>query len=334
MTKEQVEALPEPKAAEVLAAWVKAKRSELPSALMGSSSKVHAKLAKKALYQLQSAGVAAPESKPVSESATASTESTPEFEGILSMQLGSGERAFLAAIPIRGGGLELFTGIVHDELGLAQIASERNNRSNWRKHMQALKSDKAQRHMAVPFARVKLELARALWLTNESKTDLETDIRDGLARLGVEPVDPNFPVPALEAGDAEGAADGAKLFELFEFQQWLPGEKDLASLAARVDAVKILPIDDAAKQEKSIAQCRALAAEVFTPAIRTLYARRLMYAGELLDANDAPNDAARVRAEARRLAHGSAPSTFAEQLFIKALPNLPKSAAAQLGLKK
>lgn len=333
MTKEQVEALPEPKAAEVLAAWVKAKRSELPSALMGSSSKPHAKLAKKALYQLQSAGIVTEAPKPADSAPAPAADAPVEFEGILSMQLGSGERAFLAAIPVRGGGLELFTGIVHDELGLAQIGSERNNRNNWRKHVQTLRNDKTTRHMVVPFSRLQLELSRALWLTRQAKHDLDTETEDMLSRLGLTPVDPNFAVPALEATDADGAADGAKLFELFEFQQWLPSEKDLAALAQQVDALKVLPLDEAARREKSLALCRKLAAEVFTPAIRTVYARRLMYAGELLEHNGSTADAARVRAEARRLAHGTAPSTFAEQLFIKALPNLPKTAAAQVGLK-
>lgn len=333
MTKEQVEQLSEPKAAEVLAAWVKAKRTELPSALMGSSSKVHAKLAKKALYQLQSAGVATEAPKPEGEAV--SVESAPaEFEGVLSMQLGSGERAFLAAIPIRGGGLELFTGIVHDELGLAQIGSERSNRGAWRKHLNQLRSDKKTRNMIVTFDRLKLELGRALWLTRESKTDLETNIEEGLARLGITPIKELVEVPPLEAGDADGAADGAELFSLFEFEQWLPSEKDLATLAQRVEAVKILPLDEAQKTAKQLTLCRELAAEVFTPATRLLYARRLMYAAELLDANGSAADAKRARAEARRLAHGTAPSTFAEQLFIRALPNLPKTAAAQLGLKK
>lgn len=333
MTKEQVEAMAEPQAAEVLAAWVKAKRSELPTALIGSSSKAHAKLAKKALYQLQSAGVQTEASKP--EGAPVNVESAPtEFEAVLSMQLGSGERAFLGAIPIRGGGIEVFTGLVHDELGIAQIGSERSNRGNWRKHMLALKNDKKTRHMVVPFSRLQLELNRALWITRETKTDLETNIEEGLSRLGITPVDPNFALPPMEAGDAEGGADGAELFKLFEFEQWLPSEKDLAALAQQVEAVKILPLDEAAKTEKSLKICRDLAAEVFTPTVRTLYARRLVYAAELLEKNGSAADAKRVLAEARRLAHGTTPSAFAEQLFIKALPNLPKTAAAQLGLKK
>ena len=61
MTAQQVEGLPEAKAQEVLDAWVKAKNPELPQALSGSASKAHAKLAKKALYRLQSSGGAVPE---------------------------------------------------------------------------------------------------------------------------------------------------------------------------------------------------------------------------------------------------------------------------------
>ena len=45
MTVQQVEGLPETKAQEVLEAWVKAKKAELPLALAQSASKAHAKLA-------------------------------------------------------------------------------------------------------------------------------------------------------------------------------------------------------------------------------------------------------------------------------------------------
>lgn len=334
MTKEQVEALPEPKAAEVLAAWVKAKRAELPSALTESNSKPHARLAKKALYQLQSAGVQLEAPKPAA--AAPSTEAAPvQFEAVLSMQLGSGERAFLGAIPVRGGGIEIFQGIVHDELGLAQLGSERSNRNTWRKHMAAMREDRKTRSMIVPLSRLQLELGRALSLTRAAKTDLDTEIEQGLQRLGVKAIDSNVEIEALQPGDEAGAADAATFFTLQEFEQWLPSESSLVTLSQRVDAVNILPLDEAAKTTKKEALARELAAEAFTPAVRTLYARRLMYAAEILDANAQGDDAKRVRAEARRLAHGKAASAFAEGLFVKALPTLTKpSVAAQLGLKK
>lgn len=332
MTREQVEALPENKAAEVLEAWVKAKRADLPQALTQSTSKPHAKLAKKALYRLQSAGVEV--AAPAAEGpGLVLTDKPIEFEGVLSMQLGSGERAFLGAIPVRGGGIEVFQGIVHDELGLAQLGSERSNRSSWRKHVATLQADQTTRTMIVPFARLQLELGRALFITRRDKVDLDTEIEQALQRLDVAPVETDLAVPPLEATDEAGAADGATLHDFFEFTQWMPSEKDLVTLGQRVDALKALPLSDEQRKEKSEKMAREIAAETFTPAVRSLYARRLIYAAEVIESAGRADDARRVLAEARRLAHGSAPSTFAERLFIKVLSNLPKSAAAQLGLK-
>ena len=59
---------------------------------------------------------------------------------------------------------------------------------------------------------------------------------------------------------------------------------------------------------------------MFTPAVRLIYARRLWYTAEVIDFQKRASDAADARAEARRLAHETTPSRFAEQLFIKALP--------------
>jgi len=333
MTVAQVEALGEDQAAAALAAWVKAKRSELPQALAKSGSKAHARLAKKALYQLQSAGVAVAAEASAAPATPSAPEAKVEFESVLSMQLGSGERAFLAAVPIRGGGVEVFQGIVHDELGLAQFGSERSNRSSFRKHLDALRKDTSTRTMIVPFARLQLEVGRALTLTERNKTELETPVREGLSRLGITPADPDVVVPPLEGSDAANAADGAALCGLFEFAQWLPGEKELAVLSERVDALKALPLDEAKRTEKSEKLARELAAETFTPAVKLLYARRLIYAAEVLGSQGKADDAKRATAEARRLAHLPGPGSFGEQLFVKALPHLKPSLSAQLGLK-
>jgi hypothetical protein len=331
MTREQVEALPENQAAEVMEAWVKAKKPELPQALTQSNSKLHAKLAKKALYRLQSAGVTVQSASP-SETAPVLNDAPVEFEGVLSMQLGSGERAFLGAIPVKGGGIEVFQGIVHDELGLAQLGSERSNRATWRKHVATLQNDQSTRTMIVPFARLQLELGRALFITRRDKVDLDTEIEQALQRLNVTPVSDEVVVPPLEPGDEASAGDGAKLHQLFELTQWMPSEKDLVTLGQRVDALKVLPLSDEQRKEKSEKLARELAAETFTAPTRALYARRLVYTAELLEHSKRPEEAKQVLAEARRLAHTSLPSVFAEQLFIKVVSNLPKSVSAQLGL--
>ncbi len=303
MTASQVEGLPEAKAQEVLDAWVKAKQAELPAALTQSASKAHAKLAKKALYQLQSQGVQAAPPKKDESAKPASDAPKNEFPAVLSMQLGTGERAFLFAQPIQGGGgLEVFQGIVHDELGLAQFGSEKASRNLYRRRMNELERDPQARVMLVPFERLLLELGRAITLNERTKAPYNADIEKALHRVGVTRQEPDFPIPPLEASDANNLEDGARLHELFEVSQWLPSEKDLVSLTQRADALRTLPLPEEQKTAKIEQTARELANEVFTPAVRTLYARRLM--------------------------HQATPSRFAEQLFVKVLSTLPKTAPA------
>lgn len=336
MTSQQVEALPEEQAKAALDAWVKAKRPELAQALARSSSKAHARLAKKALYQLQSSGVeAAPAPLPAEAAPVEAPASREEFPGVLSMQLGTGERAFFFALPVRGGGLELFQGLVHDEFGLAQLGSVRSNRNQYRRRMRELETAKGEPVMVVPFERVQLELGRAITLNERTHTEYGAEVRDALARIGVTPQDPDVVVPPLEAGDLERAEDGAAVHACPEVSQWMPSEGDLITLSNRVEAIALLPLTDEQKAEKRRQFARQLAAETFTPAVRTLYARRLWYTAELVEHLGRADDVTKLRGEARRLAHAEAPSRFAEGLFEKALETMkaPTKAGAMPTLK-
>lgn len=330
MTAQQVEALPEPQVQEVLDAWVKAKKPELPQALAASASRPHAKLAKKALYRLQSSGVAlAPAEKPTAPAVDPGPIKV-EFPGVLSMQLGTGERAFLFAYPVRGGGLEIFQGIVHDEFGLAQFAAERANRNLYRRRMAELQGSTTERVMLVPFERIQLELGRAMTLNERSKTVYGAEIAQALHRIGVTPQEPDFAIPALEPKDAETREDGAALHLLPEVEQWMPSEMDLVTLTQQVDVLRNgpLPLSDEQKDEKCEGLARKLAEQVFTPAVRQLYARRLWYSAEVMEGQQRAQDAAKTRAEARRLFHETPPSRFAEQLFLKVLATIPKTKRA------
>lgn len=330
MTAQQVEALPEAEARAVLEAWVKAKRPELPSALRDSSSKPHARLAKKALYQLQSSGVTVEEKR---DAAPAAPVESPlsAFPAVLSSQLGTGERAFFFAVPLRGGtGIEVFSGVVHDEFGLAQINNEKANRAQYRRRLKELESDPDSKVMLVPHERLKLELGRAISLNARTKTEYGTEVSLMLERLKITPQDPDVAIPPLEAGDAGSREEGAKLHELAEITEWLPSETDLVMLSSQVGALDVLPLDAEKKQEKKETLAKTLAHQLFTPEVRLTYARRLWYTAELLDNRGRPEDAAKARAEARRLAHETEPSRFAEQLYVKALPEVRAPTAAEL----
>ncbi len=135
LTPEQAEHLPEAEAAQALAAWVQARRPELPEALSRSTSKVHARLAKKALYQLKSSGVAVMATPAPAPALVTNPAPVEDFGGVISAPLGTGERALFFARPVRGGGLDVYQGILHDEFGVIQLEQARATRDQWRRRM-------------------------------------------------------------------------------------------------------------------------------------------------------------------------------------------------------
>ncbi len=323
MTAAQVEALALDEAQQVLAAWVKARRAELPAALAGSRSRAHARLAKKALYQLKSGGVAVAEPAKREPAAAAPAPSAPpeELSGVLSAILGTGERAIFFARPQRGGGLEVYQGIVSDELGIVQLDGGTSSRSTYRKRLRELANEPVLKVLQVPFSRMREELGRALALNERSRSPLPEGADAALRRLGVEPVAALPELPAPEASDEAQAALGASLHDERELAQWLPPEPQLRLLAQRVEEVKASPLalSDAQKTEALTAKVRQTAAELFTGEVRKLYARRLWAMAELFEASGREQGARIARAEARRLFHTQAPTRFGERMFEKVI---------------
>jgi hypothetical protein len=313
MTAAQVEALSEDKAAEVLAAWVKAKQTALPEALMQSKSKPHAKLAKKALYQLKSVGAAVPEPKPAVEQAVAPLPSKEDeaMLGTMSPVLGTGDRALFFARPLRGGGVEIYQSIISDEFGIVQFDRAQTNRATYRNRIKELRAQSDISLVFVPLERIIEELGRAMTLNDRSRTNIPSEMADGLTRLGVVPLDPDWKLPAPEPTDEQTAAGAAKLHDEPEIKQWMPPEAQLSAMSALAAEVK----DDAAKQEAKAAE---LASAFFTPAMRQLYGRRLWQMAELFDGTGRAAAATLARATGRSLFHGAAPSAFCTRLFVKA----------------
>lgn len=319
MTAAQVEALSEDKAAEVLAAWVKAKQTALPEALAQSTSKAHAKLAKKALYQLASSGAAV--SKPATIAAPAA--SLPEKEdenmmGTMTPVLGTGDRALFFARPLRGGGIEIYQSIISDEFGVVQFDRAQTNRGVYRSRIKELRAQRDLAILFVPLPRIVEELGKAMTLNERSRTNIPSEMADGLTRLGVVPLDPDWTVPAPEANDAALVAESAKLHDEPELKQWMPPEKELAGMSDLAAEVK----DDAKKAEAKAAE---LATTFFTEKLRQLYARRLWLNAEYFDGARA-EQAARARATARHLFHQPTLPPFCAALFVKAFElALPKA---------
>src|SRR5439155_22428339 len=115
---------------------VKARRSELAEALARSKNKSVARAAKKALYQLKSSGVAVAEAAPQKSAPTAAADAPgEEMPALISSILGTGERALFFVRPVRGGGLEIYQAVVHDEVGIQQLDRGTTSRAEYRRHL-------------------------------------------------------------------------------------------------------------------------------------------------------------------------------------------------------
>lgn len=315
MTQAQVEALSEKEATAVLFAWVKARRAELPEALAGSTSKVHARLARKALYQLRSSGLGVEVPRPAADTVSPIVEEKEdEFPAVVTPPLGTGERALLFARPLRGGGIEMFQAIVSDEFGVAKLDAAQANRGLYRGRIKELRSHPDVAVALVPFSSIITELGRALTLNDRSKNTPSPEMTDVLRRLEVEPLDPEWPIPALESGDGAAVEANGSLHDQAEIKQWMPPEQELAALGKE-------PVTDPAEQTRRSTEA---ATRFFTRPMRQLWARRLWQTAEVFDFMQRPEPAALARATARHLFHETALSPFMVRFFSKVFELLPK----------
>lgn len=312
LSQAQVEAMGEPEADAALDAWVKAKRHELPEALARSSSKLHARLAKRALYRLKSSGLEVATPQAIAQLPQPLASAPEEFPAVLSAILGTGERAVFFVRPVRGGGLEVFQGILNDERGVMQLEGGTAKRSTYRKRIEELQADPSLKVLLVPWERMKLELGRALAMNDRTGTRPTDESADILRRLDVVAENPDWDVPAVEAGDEALAAGAKALHEHPELKQWLPSEPAIAELGRRLDPIELAgqPLGEAAQR-----QAREVAQGYLTRERRKIYARRLWAMAELFDRSSRAEAAGLARAEARVLYHLEIPSLFVEAMF-------------------
>lgn len=319
MTASELEALDEEKTQMILGAWVSAKRRELPEALAGSASKLHARLAKKALYQLKSQGVAL--SAPVrTEPPPARPAAPEELQGVLSGIVGTGERAAFFGKPRSGGGVDVYQAVFSDEEGLVTLSRSDSTRAAYRKHLEALEDSEVPVVM-VGFSRIRQELEHALWLNFKRQAPLPDDIDHTARLLDLTPRERQLDIPPASPDSRTLARRAAKLHEEPELAQWMPSQTALETLSRRVDEVLHSPLQlsDAQRAEQLELKVRQAAEELLTPAARALYARRLSAMAELFEVNQKPDAATLARAEASLLAHTSEASMFAEAMFRRVL---------------
>jgi hypothetical protein len=313
LTAAQVEKMNEQDAQAALAAWVKARRAELPEALASSKSKPHAKLAKKALYELRSSGLAVATPKPAEALAAPIQTPVEEFPCVLSAILGTGERAVFFVRPVRGGGLDVYQGIINDERGVMQLEGGTAKRAAYRKRIDELQSDPTLKVLLVPWERMALELGRALTMNERTMTKPAEGAMDLLRKLAITPANPDWDVPAPVTGDDALVATAAGLHETPELTQWLPSEPAIADLGTRVEDLELA--NEPQKVELARAKAHETAGTYLTVERRKTYARRLWAMAELFDRTERPQVGELARAEARHLFHGTTPSRFIEAMF-------------------
>jgi hypothetical protein len=317
----QVEAMNEVDAQAALEAWVTARRAELPEALATSKSRLHAKLAKKALYRLRSSGLEV--TTPIVAAATvAVATSAPEaFPAVLSGILGTGERAMFFARPVRGSGLEVFQGVMSDEQGLIQLEGGTSKRGVYRARMKELENDPTMKVLLVPWARMQVELGRAIVQNDRARTPIPDAAMDIIRHLGLEPDRSEVTIDAPHPGDQALTARAASIHKEKELFSWLPSEPVMLALGEQITALEKSPLalTDAQKFEQFTAKANAAALEYLTPARRRIYARRLLATAELFEFTRRPDQAAIANAEARALEHTTAPSAFFEAMFARVL---------------
>jgi hypothetical protein len=335
MTAEEAEALPPEKLNEVLAQEVKARKAELAEALARSKNKAVARAGKKALYQLKSSGVAIAERKAgaaAPELAHGAAASDEEFPALLSPILGTGERAVFFVKPLRGGGLEMYQSIVHDEQGITQLDRGETNRAMFRKHLKEVRAD-VHAVIEVPLARALEELGIAWAQNGRSKLSVSPETESLLRRLNVQQIEhwPDLPKP--EAADAGLVTRAAALHEQPELMPWLPSAKDIAGLSQRLDEVdaSVLQLSEVQKREARLQKVQLTAAEVSAEA-RRVYAHRLWRTAEIFERTAREEPAKIARAEARLLFHDpKAPSRLLERMFEKVLMLAEQARARQQG---
>lgn len=317
----EVEALAEPLALAILDAAVRARAAHLAEALSRSGRKPLAKAAKRALYQLRSAGVAlAPPPAPAPSAPSPSRPAGEELPSLLSAITGTGERAAIVARPIRGGGLELFQVIVSDELGVVHLTRGAVSRNEYRRQLKELRRS-TPASIEVGTAALQELLADAAFRNLSRKTAFPPGTDELLRFLQVKPQEHRLEVPPPSAEDLRLALQAHQLHDEPEIAPWLPPESELKAMVQRIDEVQLSPLQltEVQRREQVSQIIRSSAERFLTPEIRQLYARRLWGMAEVFEATGRARQGEIARAEARTLLHSQTGSRFIEFLFEKVL---------------
>ncbi len=326
LTAAEVEKLTADDAAKVLAAHVKAKKTELIEALAQSANKALARAAKKAAYQLKSSGVQVEAKKAEPPPAPKAPEKKEEWPALFTVVAGTGELGMYVVRPQRGGGLAAWRAVTQDELGLVRLERLTFSRASYRKSVKQIIGD----GMAyeVPFERAKEELGRALALNEASKSPLPQGAAEAMMQLEIEPNHEPLKVEAPTAEDERLAARGGELHAEHELQNWFPSPDTLKVLDQRMQETLNSPLalSEAQKVEQLHQKAVQTAKEYFTEAVRRVYAGRLIKMADFFAVRGREEARKLCLATARVLFHQPGPGPYGEKMFTQVID---QSLAAQ-----
>ena len=287
-----------------------------------------AKAAKKALYRLKSAGVAAPAIAIAPSPPVTPVEREERFPSLVSPVLGDGERALVVARSFPQGVLT-WEVVFSDESGLSSVDGGELSRSEYRRHVKTLRqgqpagraADPSRRVVEIPYAEALQLLAQAAAQNQHSGAPLPASAEAMFRRLDVTPAPAPAALPLPLPEDASLTQEGQRLHQEPEIWQWLPPEEELRKLAVAVDELARSPLQltEVQRAEQLTQRVHAAVDRFFTPPLRELYARRLWAMGDFFERSERPEAAARSRAVARRLFHVGAGDAFTRFLFEKVL---------------
>jgi hypothetical protein len=328
---ESADEIPPELALAVLEAAVALRKPRPAELLSTHGDREVAKAARRALYQLRSAGVAVSEpGRPGPAPVAAAPVAAESLPGFASLPDGTGQRALILAQPVRGG-VEVVEALVSDELGLLSLSRAEMGRNAWRKLGRSPEMD---RLLPLSPEEGRALLSEAVRRNLETRTPFPPGADLALRHLEIEAATSELPpLPAPEDGDGVLAVESSALHREPELATWLPPESELKRLALRVDELRTSPLALSAEQQAEALRerIRNQVEEFFDERRRRLYARRLWAVAPALEKRGADHAARVARAAARRMFHGGAGllPAFAEQLFSKVLALMGRPAGAR-----
>ncbi len=272
----------------VLDQAIAVRASDLFSALAKSGDKAIVKEAKRGLHTLKTLGVKieAPPAAPVTAQVGSAGQAIAGLPAFMAAPDGFGDRVLLYPVAMRNG-IDMAQVIVSDTRGVMDAALAPLGRKEYRRYLTHLAMSKDMLVAEAPRTYVRGLITRALDLNARARTPVPPSFNDVSFVLG--PACPPEPSPGRKLPLPEGvevlAAQSGEMLEWPELRRWMPPNEVVQSLALRVDEISVSPlyIDDAQRDQTTMAAVRSAVAAFWTNEVRELWAERVFDLAHVLD---------------------------------------------------